>query len=363
MKKVYLKCVYKKNLGDDLLVKCICDRYPNTKFYVMNYLDGKIIPKINNLYEKKISYITFRLFRKIAYKTNGFHLIEKNLINKCDFVVSIAGSIFMEKKDGTIDERITWFNRLPKDFYLIGSNIGPVYTNDYIELIKDKVLNKAKDICLRDKKSYNLVSDLTNVRCAPDVVFSYDVSKYLNKKETNKVIISVINIEDKKSQIVTPNEDKYNKLINELIDKFVSLNYEVELFSFCSSEKDDIAINNILSNNKNKDIVKTYYYDGNVDEALEELSSSKIIIGTRFHANVLGLMLNKVVIPIIYNDKTRELIQDINFKGKYIDIENIDSFNVNELTDKDLDYKLNIDKYKKDALKHFKELDKVLGRK
>ena len=78
--------------------------------------------------------------------------------------------------------------------------------------------------------------------------------------------------------------------------------------------------------------------------------------------NVLGLMLNKVVIPIIYNDKTRELIQDIKFKGKYIDIESIDSFDVNELSDKDLSYKLNIDKYKEDANKHFEVLDKVLGR-
>ena len=362
MKKVYLKCVYKKNLGDDLLVKCICDRYPNTKFYVMNYLDGKIIPKINNLYEKKISYITFRLFRKIAYKTNSFHLIEKNIINKCDFVISIAGSIFMEKKDGTIDERITWFNSLKKDFYLIGSNIGPVYTNDYIELIKDKVLSKASDICLRDKKSYNLVKDLNNIRYAPDVVFSYDISNYLDIKEKKKVIISVINIEDKKSQIVTPNENKYNELINNLIDKFISLNYEVELFSFCSKEKDDIAINNILNNNKNRDIVKKYLYDGNIDEALNELGSAKVIVGTRFHANVLGLMLNKNILPIIYNDKTRELLEDINFKGKYIDIENIDSFDVNELTDKDLDYKLNIDIYRKDALKHFEKLDKVLGR-
>ena len=72
--------------------------------------------------------------------------------------------------------------------------------------------------------------------------------------------------------------------------------------------------------------------------------------------------MNKTIIPIAYSDKTINVLQDINFKGKYIDIESIDSFDVNELSDKDLSYKLNIDKYKEDANKHFEVLDKVLER-
>ncbi|BCP62259.1 hypothetical protein SUT380_14470 [Streptococcus parasuis] len=45
------------------------------------------------------------------------------------------------------------------------------------------------------------------------------------------------------------------------------------------------------------------------------------------------MILKKSVIPIIYNDKTRNMLNDINFKGKVIDLENIVDFNVDDLDD------------------------------
>ena len=360
MKKIYLKCVYKKNLGDDLLVKIICDRYPKEKFYLMNYLGGGISPKISNLNEKKITITTFRIFRKIAHITKSFHIIENHIIKKCDFVVSIAGSIFMETKALETDGRIDWFKNVKKDLYLIGSNIGPIFSKSYVERVKRDVFSRAKDICLRDKKSYELVKDIKSVRYAPDIVFSFDVDKYKNIIEKKKVIISVINIDDKIKQMVNPNKSKYYHLINDFINKFIDEGYEVELFSFCSAEKDDVAISELLTQNDNHSKVKTVYYDGNIDSAIKELASAKVIIGTRFHANVIGMLLNKTVIPIIYNDKTRELLKDLSFKGKYVDLDSIDEFNINDLKEKNLDYKINIEKQKKEAEKHFEKLDKIL---
>ena len=361
MKKIYLKCVYKKNLGDDLLVKIICDRYPNERFYLMNYLGGGISPQISNLHEKKISFTTFRLFRKISHLTKTFHMIESHILKKCDFVVSIAGSIFMETKTLETDGRIDWFKNVKKDLYLIGSNIGPIYSKAYVERVKRDVFSRAEDICLRDKKSYELVKDIKKVRYAPDIVFSLDVDKYKDTIEKKKVIISVINIDDKNKQMVNPDKEKYYNMINNFINKFNSEKYEVELFSFCSAEKDDIAIKELLTQNNNYSKVKTYYYDGNVDSAIKELASAQVVIGTRFHANVLGMLLNKAVIPIIYNDKTRELLKDLSFKGKYVDLDNIDEFDINEIGDDDLNYRVNIDEFKRNSVNHFKILDTVLN--
>lgn len=361
MKNIYLKCVYKRNLGDDLLVKIICDRYPNDRFYLMNYLNGEISPQISNLNTKKISYATFRLFRKIAHLTKSFHIVESHIINKCDFVVSIAGSIFMETKTLETDGRIEWFKNIKKDLYLIGSNIGPIYSKTYVERVKKDVFSKAKDICLRDKKSYELVKDIKKVRYAPDVVFSLDVDNYKDIIEKKKVIISVINIDDKIKQMVNPNKEKYYQMINNFINKFTTEGYEVELFSFCSAEKDDIAIKELLTQNCNYSKVKSFYYDGNVDSALKELASAQVIIGTRFHANVLGMLLNKAVIPIIYNDKTRELLKDLSFEGKYVDLDCIDEFDINEIDEDNLKYRVNIDKFKQDSVNHFKVLDTILN--
>lgn len=283
-----------------------------------------------------------------------------------DYVVSIAGSIFMEdKKNSNLSEKLLWFSNLKLPFFMIGSNIGPVYTENYIKLIKEKILCKAKDVCLRDIKSYDLVADCKNVRYAADVVFNLDVSKYTSISSRRKVIISVINIDMKAKQIVSPNKEKYQRVIIELIKYFKNKNYEVELFSFCENEeKDEEAIDEIISliENKNEKVSK-YFYNGNIDDAITELASGKIIIGSRFHANVLAMLLKKNIIPIIYNDKTREMLKDINFQGKFIDIEKIDEFNISDLSEDVLNYKHDITREIENAELQFEALDKELERK
>ena len=127
--------------------------------------------------------------------------------------------------------------------------------------------------------------------------------------------------------------------------------------SFCKYEGDEKAIDSIISKVNN---VEKYYYNGDLNGALGLLGESDIIVGSRFHANILGLVMNKTIIPIAYSDKTINTLNDINFKGRILDIRNIDEFDVSTLSDLDLNYKLNIDKYRKEAEKHFKELDRFL---
>ena len=70
--------------------------------------------------------------------------------------------------------------------------------------------------------------------------------------------------------------------------------------------------------------------------------------------------MNKTILPIAYSDKTINTLKDISYKGKIIDIRKLEDFNVDDITEKDLNYKINIDKYRKEAEKHFEKLDKVL---
>ena len=363
MKKIYLRGVYKKNLGDDLLIKILCDRYKNSKFYSLNYRNGSKKSPSENLYLKNINSKFYKVLNNSFARLKKINPIEAHYINKSDFVIIIGGSIFMERKDFIKDKKIfgiNWYNNLNKNYYIIGANIGPVYTDEYISRIKEGIISKATDVCLRDKKSYSYLKDCKNVRVGSDIVFSMDINKDYSKEEKKKVIISVIDIDKKSNQIINPNQEKYDETICNMIDLFINKNYEVELFSFCKSEGDEIAIERILEKNKYKDKVNKYYYDGNIKKALDELGTAKIIVGTRFHANIIGMIMKKTVIPIIYNDKTREMLNDINFKGKFIDIERIEEFNVNNITEKDLEYKIDIKKSKEEAERHFKELDKIL---
>ena len=69
--------------------------------------------------------------------------------------------------------------------------------------------------------------------------------------------------------------------------------------SFCKNEGDEQAIEEIISkcDKETKQHISKYYYKGNIKEALEELANSQIIVGGRFHANILGMLLKKAVIP------------------------------------------------------------------
>ena len=196
---------------------------------------------------------------------------------------------------------------------------------------------------------------MPNVRYAPDIVFTLDTSK-INISEEKKVIISVIDCENKLDKQY---QEKYENMIKEMIQFFVDNGYKVGLMSFCKRENDEIAIERIL-NSINEDIkqkVEKYFYDGNVEEALDYIAQSQIVVGTRFHANILGLLLGKTVIPVIYSNKTTEFLKDIQFEGKVIDIKGDCKFN---LTLEDLKYKKDVTKEIEKAQEQFKALDKLL---
>lgn len=356
MKKVFLKCYLIKNLGDDLFLKIISERYKDN-FYLISSLKYDDFKNEN----VKITYRNFfiKVFDKICKILKIKYSYEKYLINKSDIVVVLAGSIFMEnRKDIKIG---SWYEGLNKDYYILGSNIGPYKTNEFLDDVRN-VIKNSKDTCLRDKKSFNLCEGIGNVRYASDVIFSLDVSKY-NVPEKKKVVFSVINCDKKSRQIKNPDRDAYENKICELINYFQDKDYEIELMSFCKKEGDEEAIESILNKIKNRENIKTYFYDGNLKEALKELSSAKIIVGTRFHANVIGMIMNKTVIPIVYNNKTEEVLKDIDFKGKKIYIDNIGDFDVNSISEKDLEYKCDINTQKKDANKHFEKLDGILEKR
>ena len=60
-------------------------------------------------------------------------------------------------------------------------------------------------------------------------------------------------------------------------------------------------------------------------------------------------------------EKTKHVLEDLNFKGKTVDIRELENYNIEELFEKEnMDYKLNVEKIRKEAELQFKELDKVL---
>jgi polysaccharide pyruvyl transferase WcaK-like protein len=61
-----------------------------------------------------------------------------------------------------------------------------------------------------------------------------------------------------------------------------------------------------------------------VDELLSQLSSVDVVVSSRFHNLLLGLMLGKPVIAISYHEKFQPLMNGVGLGGFCQDIEHID---------------------------------------
>lgn len=240
-----------------------------------------------------------------------------------------------------------------KEYYILGSNFGPYKTQEYYDKMY-KFFENAKDVSFRDNYSYNLFKEIKTVRQAPDIIFGLDLKdiKITNRK---RVIISVISCTNK----IGNYEKEYQQKIIELMKYFREKEYEICLMSFCKEEGDEKAIEDIIEKSKMQNI-QVYYYRGNREEAINLLADSQIIVGSRFHANILGIVLGKTIIPISYSKKTNNVLEDIGYNGKILDIDKIDKFDVKSLTREDLDLKINLGNLKEKAEEHFLELDKIL---
>lgn len=336
--KIYVDAYLSKNLGDDLFINILTKRYPQHKFYAISKGEKGYNTKNFKVYSNM--YI-FKILKKFQW--------EKYLANHYDTVVTIGGSMFMERGDTNRD-----FSMGKNKRYVLGINFGPYKTQEYYNNIHN-MLSNVEDVCFRDKYSYNLFKDLPNVRQAADIVFSMDTA---NIKITNRkrAIISIISPKDK---IDEKYEEKYEEKMLELITFLIKKEYEICLMSFCKNENDEEEIekiyNKIPENQKKK--VEKYYYNGNIEEALNTIADSQLVVGGRFHANIIGLCLGKSILPVLYSDKTLHVLEDMQINIPIIDIRKLENFNIESIKDEDLTRHYNIEKQKEDAQRHFEKLD------
>ena len=346
--KIYVQAYLSENLGDDLFVKILTERYPKHRFY-------SISNNFNN-YNNNENYQNLKVYtNKYLYKLIRKLKLEKNIANRCELAVTIGGSMFIENNEKAKYKEFT----LGKNkHYILGSNFGPYKTQEYFNNVR-KSFEKAEDVCFREKYTYDIFKDLPNVRYASDIVFSMNTDKI---KITNRkrAIISIISCSAKLDEKYT---EKYEAKIIELMKFLINKGYEICLMSFCKREKDEEAIESIINkcSEELKNRIETYYYRGNIKEALNVIGDSSLVIGSRFHANILGLLLRKPTIPVIYSDKTIHVLEDMNIDLKKIDIREIDTFDISSISDEDLNKIIDVSKQKIDSNRHFEFLDKELG--
>lgn len=361
MKKIFLYAYDHINLGDDLFIETIVNRYPNTEFYFWtNTKNKKVFQDLNNLKiidmdSKKINLIKkIRPSLEMRYKA----AIQK----KCDAQVYIGGSIFMEYP--TWKNIVSWweYQSIQYPFFVLGANFGPYHTEEYRKAM-DKIYTQLKDICFRDTYSKRLFDENENVRQAPDILFSYPIPAIQEDKE--QIFISVISYKDKElnSDFNQMTNEEYIERMAQIVNEFTKQGKRVILVSFCREEGDLDAAKEIESRINQKQNILILDYNGtNREEIIEEISRSKYVIAARFHGIILGLAAGKIVFPILYSDKTKYVLEDIGFHGKFADLRIPDSLSYeNAKKNLEEEYKINVQYFIKNAEKHFEKLDEFLN--
>jgi colanic acid/amylovoran biosynthesis protein len=359
-KKILIYAYTALNLGDDLFVKILCNRYPESKFYI--FCTKNVATPFKNIDNLTIIPLIPRIdgiFKKLHLSISVNNFLQRIFSLFCDAIVHVGGSIFMQRdnwKNKANDYKKRVFSS--KRYFVLGSNFGPYKDIDYFLYYKE-IFKSVTDVCFREKYSYNLFSDLTNVRYESDIVFSFPVPNIDERKK--QLVISVIDLSWREN--LKAYECDYLEKIAELSTYLTKNDYIVYLMGFCNSEGDNKAINRILTliNDDDRKNVKTNYYYGNLDYAISLIQQSQFVVATRFHAMILGWVFKKPVYPIIYSDKSLHVIEDVKFDGLHAKIENMKEVEVSKV----LEYllrgnTLNIETHIYSAENQFKKLDELL---
>lgn len=381
MKKVKLRGYFEANLGDDLFLSIICNRYPNVRFYCCGEKRfKKHYSSITNL--KYIPYDTcykrcVTLLLRIAsrfskqylqgyYETENYY--NRRLEKSLKYNVLITGSGFVNNSNeyDTLDNKYQlqeyYYNTKP---FIIGCNFGPFYYEKYLNIYHE-LFSRARDICFRDSYSANLFSDLANVRFAPDIVFSFPVKKIYDKFKfpfDRYMLISVANLKKDSDEAMCFYNDYITLIKNIIVERAKNGLYSV-LLGFSEEQKDDVTISDITHEIclEYKNYMESYCYPAvDINFVFELFYKADSVICTRYHSIILAMLFQKKLCAISYNEKAQHVLEDIDAKLRYLSLHEL-----RRIKDKSImEYYYSIsperlEKLVSESNDHFKRLDEYL---
>ena len=179
-RSVFLYGAWKNNLGDDLFLKVITQRYPDCTFHVL--VNKKYIgaySEMNNLVVHRKNGRFTRMLNALSRRLNMPDYIFLKMSKLASVVILLGGSLYQQENNWKklYSERLKMIGLFDGAF-AIGNNFGPSSDPEFINCYKD-FFRELNDVCFRDRQS-QMLFPYDNVRAASDIIFGID-SYYTDK--------------------------------------------------------------------------------------------------------------------------------------------------------------------------------------
>lgn len=334
MREAFVSGYWQTNLGDDLFLKILSERYPNIFFTIISdEINGEVFNNIRNLniISKRRSFTTSIIDRISGFTTlilplSSFNQEIKLACSKKNYI-EIGGSIFMmhpkKEKDIALRKRLKIAERVGS-YHILGSNFGPYYSENQITDYK-RLFGKISGVIFRDKYSLSLFSNLPSVSFAPDIVLTMNNQIGNAPLIKNRYIVfSVVDYNLKINSNDSVKASSYKNLLVNLIEFYLKENIIIVLMSFCEAEGDSLFIEELLNENRWTGEEVVHYKHTNTENSLNILKHANAIVATRFHAMILGWVFQVPTFVISYSRKTTDVIDSLWQDQTFLNIDNID---------------------------------------
>lgn len=352
-KKILLLGYMRKNLGDDLFIAILLNRYKNIDFIVRTNDKKDLQP--------------FKMYKNLKVVPQEGSLSEFNM-DGYDACVYIGGSVMMELKRGLmLQQNINAFiENSKKPFFYISSNFGPYKTQEFYDECA-KTFKMIDGVTFRDEYSYNEFKQYDSVGYAPDLVFGLNMKKKKTIKDSIGISLIDLSLPARGEKFNSLDSSYCNMLKNNISD-FIKQGKTIYLFSYCDYEGDCNTIEKVLKllseeDKKHVKVVKYTGKPGNLYEFIRKYSSMEKMICTRFHGLVLSLVFRQELMVISYSKKLEKMLEKVPEEFKYIEIDE----NIGELKIK-LDWfkaikEENLEPLSKNSVNQFKKFEEKMGLK
>lgn len=326
-----------KNGYYDKSIEKLKQEFPNTK---INLVPSPFYKKYDNSIISKIREIISFLWIMLLFKFNILNNQYTHTIENADIVISKGGHFIFDRKGikGTVHLMKCLFpmqisKRKNKPFSILGQSMGPFYTNTIIDKINLKfsldILNYAESISFREDISKTKMLELglkeSKINVTSDYAFLLD-NKNISPRQIDKAYIVVTLRQHKFAN--PEGESQYLSVIKDacllLHDK-----YGISILVVPHVKGPNDFENDIIITEKFEKIVKghdEFIFDYNYYSASQLISlyaNSDLILGTRFHSVIFGLISNVPAFAISYSGYKANIVKQFGLDQYMMDIENI----------------------------------------